>query len=229
MIIMRIAVIASVGFVLGSQLAWAQAPFRYREYALQSSAASVVKISATRAADLKTLHERPSTIQRLEWRAPYVGAGTESADPVREILFSFYDDQLYQVVVVYDRDRMEGLTSDDVIESMSATYGVPLLRQTRTGLGAVNADVNADTTVVAQWEDAASLLTLTRSTYSPQFQLVLMSKPLNERARAAIKEALRLDTQEAPQREIDQRKRDVADAHVASQKARVINKAAFRP
>lgn len=229
MITMRVAAIASLGFVLGSQPVEAQAPFRYREYALQSSVASVVKISATRAADIKTLHERPSAIQELEWRAPYVGAGTESADPVREILFSFYDDQLYQIVVIYDRDRMEGLTSDDVIESMSATYGVPLLRQARMGLGAVKADVHADTTVVAQWEDTASLLTLTRSTYSPQFQLVMVSKSLNERARAGIKEALRLDTQEAPQRELDQRKKEVADARVASQKARVINKAAFRP
>jgi len=89
--------------------------------------------------------------------------------------------------------------------------------------------VYVDTTVVAQWEDAASLVTLTRSTYPSGYQLVLISKTLDVRARAAIKEALRLDTQEAPQRELDQRKKAVADADLASQKARVLNKAAFRP
>jgi hypothetical protein len=90
--------------------------------------------------------------------------------------------------------------------------------------------VSADTTVVAQWEDAASLLTLTRDTYSAlPYQLVLASKALDPQARGAIKEVLRLDTEEAPQRERDQRTKEVADARVASEKARVVNKAAFRP
>jgi hypothetical protein len=225
----RVVAIAALGVVLGGQPVVAQAPFRYRAYALESSIASVVTISGTRDTDVKTLHERPARIQELDWRAPYVQAGSEMADPVRDVRFSFYDGQLYQVLVTYDRDRMDGLTNDDVIESLSATYGVPLLRNARIAQGAVPADVGASSTVVAQWEDAASLLTLTRDTYSPQFQLVLISKTLNPRARAAIKEAVRLDTQEAPQRELNQRKKDVADARVAGQKARVINKAAFKP
>ena len=229
MINMRVAAIAALGFVLGGQPVVAQAPFKYREYALQSHVASVVTISAARATDIKTLHERPALIQELEWRAPYVGSGTESADPVREVVFSFYDDQLYQVVVVYDRERMEGLTNDDVIESLSATYGLPLLRHGKSAVVALPTDVMSDTKIVAQWEDPTALLTLSRSTYSPQFQLVLIAKAMNAQARAAIKESLRLDTREAPQRELDQRKKDVADAQVANQKARVINKAAFRP
>jgi hypothetical protein len=229
MINVRVVTIASLGFVLGGQPLVAQSPFQYREYALESSVAAVVKISNTRDNDAKTLHSRPASIQQLEWRTPYARAGTDAADPVRDILFSFYDNQLYQVVVTYDRDRMEGLTNDDVVESVSATYGVPLLRYARRARAVVPAGLSEDTTVVAQWENAASLLTLRRGGYSPQFQLVLISKSLNPRAEAAIKEALRLDIQEAPQRELDQHKKDAADAGVASQKARVINKAAFRP
>jgi len=227
---LRVAAIVSLGVILGSPSAVAEAPpFRYREFALESSLASVVKISGARVADTKTPHARPAKIQELAWRTPYVRSGSELADPVRDVLFSFYDDQLYQVVVTYDRDRMDGLTNDDVIESISATYGVPLLRHSPGALGVRPADVRSDITVVAQWEDAASMLTLTRGTYSPQYQLVLISKMLNARARAAIKEALRLDTEEAPRREMDQRKKEVTDARSASQKARVFNKAAFRP
>jgi hypothetical protein len=136
---------------------------------------------------------------------------------------------LYQVVVTYDRDRMEGLTNDDVIESVSATYGVPLLRHARAARKPLMSDESAETTILAQWEDAGSLLTLTRGNYSPQVQLVLVSKTLNPRARAAITEALRLDRQEAPQRELDQRAKEMADARIASQKARLVNKAAFKP
>lgn len=229
MLSLRIVSVVSLGCMLAGQSAIAEAPFRYREYALESSVASVVRISGARAADTKTPHARPAKIQELAWRAPYVRSGSELADPVRDVLFSFYDDQLYQVVVTYDRDRMDGLTNDDVIEAVSTTYGVPLLRHTRSALDIQPAGGRGDITVVAQWEDAASMLTLTRGTYSPQYQLMLISKTLNARARAAIKESLRLDTEEAPQREMDQRTREAADARAASQKARVFNKAAFRP
>ena len=205
----------------------AQELSRYRAYALESSVASVITISGVRQADTRTAHERPAKIQEIEWRAPYSRSGSDLADPVHDVQFSFYDDQLYQVVVNYDRDRMEGLTDTDVIESLTAAYGVPL-PLTPPG-NVVKTDVPADVTVVARWEDAESLLTLSRGTYAPQFQLVLISKSLNGRALAAIKEARRLDTQEAPQRALDLRQKELVDAHTAGQKARVVNKPAFRP
>ena len=229
MISVRIIAIAAVAFVLSAQLLAAQELSRYRNYVLESSVASVVKISSARESDIRTLHERPALIQELEWRAPYMRTGLEQADPVRDVLFSFFDDQLYRLVVTYDRDRMDGLTNDDLIESISATYGVPLLRHAKTAHTPAPLDVPTDTTVVARWEDAAALLTLTRGTYSPQLQLVLISKTLTPRVHTAITEALRLDTAEAPQRELDRREKEVADARVASQKARVVNKPAFRP
>jgi hypothetical protein len=218
--------VTTVVALLSVEALVAETPFQYRDYALASSVASVMKISNTREDRVKTLHDRPARIQELEWRAPYVSSGTELADPVRDILFSFFDDQLYQIVVTYDRDRIEGLTNDDLMETLSATYGVPLLRHSRA---AAPADRAEDATVVARWEDAATIVTLTRGTYSPQVRLVLHSKTLNAPARAAITEALRLDTQQAPQREQDQRNKEVADARVASQKTRVVNKAAFKP
>ena len=87
----------------------------------------------------------------------------------------------------------------------------------------------SDATVVARWEDQSALLTHTRASYPPQYQLAVTSKTLNGPARAAIKEANRLDTKEGPQRELDQRKQQVADALVKGEKARVANKSAFRP
>jgi hypothetical protein len=221
-----VVAVASIVVLSGSRLG-AQELSRYRDYALESSVTSVATVSKARESETRTLYERPAKIQQLEWRAPYVPSGTEMADPVHDVLFSFCDDQLYQVVVTYDRDRMEGLTTADVLASLSATYGVP--GRKAAGPSAVPIDLPPDTIVVARWEDAASLVILTRGSYSPQFQLMLISKALNTRARAAIKQALRLDTQEAPQRERDQRKKESADALAASQKARVVNRAAFRP
>jgi hypothetical protein len=225
----RLAALTSLGLVLGVQPVTGQSPFAYRAYALESSVASVAKITGTRESDTRTLHERPARIQEIGWRASYLRAGDGLADPVRDVVFGFYDDQLYRIFVTYDRDRMEGLTNDDVIESISATYGAPLLQDTgtvRDGRTSVRAPEAA---ILARWEDGTSLLTLTWGTYSAQYHLELVSKALNLRAGAAIKEALRLDAKEAPQRELDLREKRDEATRIAGQKARAVNKAAFRP
>lgn len=227
---LRTVIIASiVAIVLGAPLLIAQALLKYRGYALGSSIGSVVKISGSHQSDSRTLHERPAKIQELVWRLPYPGSTIAKADPVRDVLFSFYNDQLYRIVITYDRDRTEGLTDDDVVQSLSGAYGTPLLPYVKRAFSALPTGAPGETVVVAQWEDAASLLTLTRGVYWPQFQLVLISKRLDRLALVAIKEALRLDKQEAPQRELDQRSRKAAQAAVVSEKARIANKAAFRP
>jgi hypothetical protein len=220
----RVLVIAAV-VIFSSQLGSAQDLSRYRGFVLESSLESVVATSGARAPDVKTLHERPAKIQELHWRTPYASSGAAMADPVRGAVFTFYDDALYQVVVNYDRDRTNGLTSTEVIESLSALYGEPVLKSSRTRPAATLPDV----AVVAQWDGPASSLTLLRDAYSTEFQLVLVSKALGTRARTAIREAGRLDAIEAPRRELAERKKEVADAADARDKIRTTNKAAFRP
>jgi hypothetical protein len=226
--IMRTLVIAAFGLILCGHLAEAQDLSRYRDYVLDSSVDSVITAIGARAADAKTLHERPAKIQELGWRAPYVSSGSAMADPVREIAFSFYNNALYQVVVNYDPTRTDGLTNNDIIESLSVAYGAPvaLAAKPRTS---PPADVLPGTVVLARWENAASALLLVRGSYSPEFQLILISKALSTSARTAIREAVRLDAVEGPRRESEQRKKDVANATAAQDKTRATNKAAFRP
>jgi len=218
-------VFIAVLLVCTSQLGSAQDLSRYRGYVLESTLESVVAASGARAPDVKTLHERPAKIQEFEWRAPYASSGSALADPVRGAVFTFCDDALYQVVVNYDRDRTKGLTNGEIVESLTALYGEPVLRSARTrplaGL--------AEAVVLAQWDSTASSLTLLRDAYSTEFQLVLVSKALSTRARTAIREAGRLDAIEAPRRELEERKKEVADAADARDKIRTTNKAAFRP
>jgi hypothetical protein len=217
-----------VGLILGAQLAFAQDMSRYRAYALQSSLESVLAASGARTADAKTLHERPATIQQLEWRAPYVDSRNTLADPVRDISFTFYNDALYQVIVNYDRDRTEGLTNSDIVESLSTAYGAPTLASARTRTSPP-AEAFADSIVLARWETPEAVVTLVRGSYTPEFQLILVSNSLVTPARAAIREATRLDAIEAPRREAEQRKKEAADVSAARDKTRIANKAAFRP
>jgi hypothetical protein len=207
----------------------AQELFRYREYALGASVASVVTASGARETDAKTIHARPAHIQTLDWRRPYIVPAGTVADPVRDVAFSFYDDQLYRIVVTYDRARMEGLTNDDVIATLAAIYGTPARPATGTTRRAVPDDLAWDTTIVAKWENATSLVVLTRNTSLPLFQLVLTSKTTSALARTAVTESLRLDAREAPQRELDRQKKETDDAARAATSAREVNKGAFRP
>jgi hypothetical protein len=224
----RFLVGAAVGLTLTGQAAFAQDLSRYRDYALEASLESVIAASGARVADTKTLHERPARIQELEWRAPYSVSGREQVDPVRGIAFTFFNDALYQVMVTYDRERTDGLTNTDLIESISATYGAPVTGAAGNR-GRRAAPLPRETIVLAQWENVASSLTLLRGEYTPDFQLLLVSKPLSLRAQSAIREAVRLDAVEAPRRELEQRKKEVTDASAARDKTRTTNKAAFRP
>ncbi len=217
----------AITLVFSPQMASSQDMSRYRAYALESSLDAIVAASGARAADARTLHGRPATIQELPWRAPYI-FGNALADPVREIEFMFFNDALYQVIVNYDRNRTEGLTNDDIIESVSAAYGVPALATAKTRTSPP-AEALPDSIVLARWETTESLVTLIRGAYTSDFQMILISKPLSTLARRAIREAIRLDAIEAPRRESEQRKKDAGDASAARDKARVTNKAAFRP
>ena len=215
----------AVVLVLCPQLASAQDLSRYRVYALNSSVDAVIAATEARATDTKVVHERPALIQELEWRTPYSHSTTEPADPVRMITFSFCDNALYQVLVNYDSSRTDGLTNGDVIESLTATYGEPLIGSARNR----PLDAPADAVVLAQWDRDGSSMTLFRGVYSSEFQLMLTSKLLGTRARGAIREAARLDIVDAPRRERDLRKKEAADAAAARDKVRAANKAAFRP
>jgi hypothetical protein len=221
------AFLVAVVLVLTPQIVSAQALTGYRAYVLESSLESVLALSGARATDTRTLHDRPSKIQELEWRAPYTRAvtGTELADPVKGLMFSFCDDALYQVVVTYDPDRTDGLTNADIVNSLTTVYGTPLLASSRNRPLAAT----PDTVVLAQWDSATSSLTLLRNVYSPEYQLILTSKALSTRARGAIREAARLDTADAPRKELEQRKKAEADAIAARDKMRANNRAAFRP
>lgn len=220
----RVLLIA-VLLVLGPQLGSAQDLSRYRAYVLESTLESVVAASGARAADARTLHERPAKIQELLWRAPYTRVGSALSDPVGRAIFSFYDDALYEIVVSYDRARTDGLTNSDLVESLAGVYGTPVLRSARSR----PATALPDAIVVAQWDGPGSSLTLLRDPYLANFQLVLTSKALGTRARNAIREAERLEAIEAPRRELERRNKEVADTNAARDETRTTNKAAFRP
>ena len=150
------------------------------------------------------------------------------------MVFSFYDDQLYRIVVDYERGRTEGMTGADLIAAISTSYGAPLLAVARTTPGI--AELEGDTgKPIGRWGDTDYAVVLYQSTdfssrtLGARFTLIVTSPRLSSLSRIAIAQSIRLDDREAPQRELARQKKDADDARTAAEKAGAANKAAFKP
>lgn len=216
--------------VLCAHAITAQEPIRYREFLLGSDLASVAKVANTAPSGAKVIHARPALMQELEWRPRYYSGGASplATDPVDVMHFRFYDDQLFMVVADYDRRRTEGMSAEDMIAAISATYG-PVSQVPSRRLGTPTVPYGFPDTPLAVWGTAEYSVTLMRVTYPESFRLVVALTRLEDLARTATVAALRLDTDEAPQREIARQKKLAADAAAAQEKAKTENKAQFKP
>lgn len=224
----RTLVFAGSALLLAAQPLVAQDLSEYRHFRLHGTLASVAAVGGLAPADAKLVHERPALIQELRWRPASTVGAVELEDPVREVMFNFYNDELFLIVVDYDQRRTEGLTDTDLIDAISATYGPAVLTSRNPRAPVVVAEPDVDI-VVARWADADSSLTLLRGTYPSSLRLIVASKRLEAQARTAATQALRIEERDAPRRELAQERQRVDDRRVAAEKARTLNKPAFKP
>ncbi|HKH69810.1 MAG TPA: hypothetical protein VKA59_00605 [Vicinamibacterales bacterium] len=201
---------------------------RYREFELGATVATVTAVTQN-AARLTTVHNRPALLQQLEWRPRYMaGAPQPDRDSIGEVVFSFVDDQLFKMAIEYARDRTSGLTTDDMVGSLTAVYGAPSSPspQRRTTSSAVALDAAV---VIAEWRHADTTVVLQRKEYSESFFLVITSLPLDIIARKAQATAVAMDQREAPAREAALLKKQADDDKAAAETTRTANKKVFRP
>jgi hypothetical protein len=172
----------------------------------------------------RIVDRRPELIQELMWMPPRA-KGT-AGDSVQKVLFTFYNDRLARIAVSYERSRTEGLTAEDLIEAISATYGGTSLSAVGTAGSSAG---NVDDRILARWEDAETSITLFRSKYLSTFGLVLLSKHLDALTTVAHAEAILLDEREAPARESARQQKQSDDDRAKEEAVRRVNKAAFKP
>ena len=220
--------VTALALVLSTAALQGQPAARYRDFQLGGSLASMSALTGVEASEVKAVHTRPALLQNFEWRRPYSGS-SEAVDPVQQIAFSFYNDQLFRLVIDYDRERTEGMTDADMVEVISTMYGATVKPVRRANLTASATIEEESGTRIAGWGDAEYTAVLYRPSYAAGFRMIVTSVRLNARARTADAEALRLDEREAPQRERARQKKEADDARTAKEKARVANKATFKP
>lgn len=216
-----------VGMLLAASVSPAVDFAVYRGFAFGSSVEASAKIAGAKMANVRTLHERPARIEEFDWESgAYSQVDAMKFGSVRDGLLRFYNGQLFQIVVTYDRQRTEGMTAADMIESISATYGAATRPTAEIPLKSIYGEVAR---VLARWEDPAYSYDLVRTGDQTSFALILRSKQLDSLATAAIDAAEKLDIKEAPSRaDALQRKLD-EETRLSLEKARSTNKASFRP
>ena len=198
----------------------------YRKFQFGSDLQAVAKLAGANPSHATVIHRRPALIEELEWRPQPLGWSSKT-EPVQQVVFSFYNGALFRIVATYDRYETEGLTSDDIIEAISATYGVAAKP---TVVDNVSKEFSGDKEeILAQWQDPLYRFDLVRFSYGSTFRLVGVMKKLEGPAQAATIEAKRLDDKEAPQRDAARVASEEQAAGAKLEKARLANKPKFRP
>src|SRR6267143_4091299 len=221
---MRGSVFCLAILLLSTPSLLAQDLSKYRHFTLGMSMTRVLERTGQKMVDVKLIHGRPAVVQEVNWWPPNLPGTSFQSDTVEQILFSFYNGELYKIFVTYDRTSTEGLTAEDMVKSISAKYGPATSVKPQVD-SATNERYDMKQKSVATWEDSQYSFNLVRSSFSGGFELVIYSKRLNAEAEVALAEAVKLEKQEEPQREAQRQTKQTDYLEATRQK----NQKSFRP
>jgi hypothetical protein len=222
--VMRNIVVSLFLILLSAPLIFGQDLSKYRTFSLGMSLAELTKQVGPYSHSTTLIHQHPAAIQELTYWTLSSSRSPVGVEPVSLMLFSFYNGELYRMVVTYDRDATRGLTEDDMVQAVSARYGTATRFYPEINLPTNNVNWSTET-VIARWEDSQNSVNLFRSSKQSSFQLAVFSKRLDAQAKAASIESVKLENEEAPQVEIARLKKEADELEVARQ----INQKTFRP
>jgi hypothetical protein len=211
---------------LGTSLLSAADLSTYRGFHFGMGLTQAAEQAGMKSTDAKAVHQQPAVIQVLDFQPNLFHSSAAKEDPVSEISLTFYNGELARMAVVYDRYKVDGMTPEDMIEALSATYG-PAARPTAEI--AYHSHYADAAPVLARWEDTQFSYNLIRSDDRSSFAMVLYSKRLDALAQPAITEAVRLEALDAPQKETERARKQAEDNLAQQEKSRLSNKASFRP
>jgi hypothetical protein len=219
----RSSILCVSALLLTASLLQAQELSKYRGFSIGASLANVLKLSGEKLLDVKTIHTQPMLIQELSWWPPSTLERSQP-DNVEQILFSFSNGQLYKISVTYDRGSTEGLTASDMVKSISAKYGPATTVESEID-PAMDTLYELKPGPLASWQDPQCSFDLVRTSFSDHFGLVIYSKEINAEAEVATAAAVKLEEQQRPEKEADEKKKVADDLETAREK----NQKSFHP
>ena len=212
---------------LATSILYARELSSYRGFQFGMKLSDAAKQAGMNPSEAIVVHRLPAVIQELDWRPrSLVLTNPPQADPVEDGRLYFYNEELFRIVVTYDRYKVEGMTAADMIEAISRTYGIATKP---TAQIQYHSNYGETAEVLARWEDPEYSYNLVETGNRSSFAMVLYSKRADALAQAASVEAVQREAQEAPQREVEKQKKRLDDERSVLDKARSANKPNFRP
>ena len=222
---MRNIVICVAAILLSVPLAYGQDLSKYRTFSLGTSLIALSRQVNEKPVEASVIHQSPALIQELTWWPVPSYQSSTSVDPVRQIVFSFYNGALYKMAVTYDGTATEGLTAEDMARAISAKYGAATIPIVVAPASLANTTYGTPQGPIAQWEDLQYSVILSRTPFLNTFQLVICTKQLNDQTEADSAAAAKQEREDAPQLEIARVKKAADDLETARQN----NLKSFRP
>ena len=214
---LAVSVLAAVVILLSTSPVHAQDLSKYRNFSFGMTVADVAKQIDQKPSNAAVLHQDPALIQELSWLPPQPYGSGRPAEPVDEILFSFYNGALYRMLLTYEDSATKGLTDDDMIRIVSAKYGMATRPLATVVAFPMNPSYKASEKVIARWEDSQYSLNLFRS-YVNTFAVVMFAKDVDAQAASSIAESVKVEEREAPQKEAARVKKTADDVEIERQK-----------
>src|SRR5258708_30882932 len=189
---LRSSILCFVVLLLTAPLLRAQDLSKYRDFSVGMSLPELSNQVDLRPLETKLIQKRPAVIQELTCWPGGSSVYSLQADSIWQIFFSFYNGQLFRILVTYDQDATHGLTAEDMVQAISKKYGTA----TRTA-GEISFPTNelyrTTEKVIARWEDSQYSINLVRSRFLNSFALVMFSKRLDGKSEAAIAKSLKME------------------------------------
>jgi hypothetical protein len=224
----RRVVVAWLCIVTSASLLGAQSRHDYRTYRMGDDALSI----AQQIGVPSTVDAVPGVVgpvRELRWRAQRVRPGdAPSDDPVALLVFSFYEDQLFRIVIDYSTERTEGMTEADMVAAMSRIYGPPAKRTDPPNPVGLHPQRPADS-VVAQWIDGELGVALLAVRDQSAFRVIVASVPLERRARGAGAHEASADLQDWASIDADRPSESIEKGGSKRERTRHANIASFVP
>jgi hypothetical protein len=181
----RVIVVALCLAASAASILTAQTRLRYRTYEMGDDLRTIARQIGVPLPPDPIVPRPLGVVEELRWRAEYVRRGTgSSGDSVARLVFSFYEDQLFRIVIDYAPDRTAGMTEADLVAAVSRVYGPPAKRSHLPG-GVGSHPQLAHDVVIAEWTDGASQVSLLTVPGQSTFQMIVSSSQLEALARAA--------------------------------------------
>src|SRR5207245_141477 len=186
--IMRSVVVSLAMILLSASVIHAQDLSKYRNFSFGMSSVELSKQVDSQPLQTKLIQKRPAVIQELTWWPRESSGSSPQAEPIWQVLFTFYNGELYRILVTYDRHATEGLGIEDMVEAISAKYGTATRPDVEISFP-TNELYRSTEKVIARWEDSQYSFNLFRSSFLNTFGLVMFSKGLDvqvDRLRGAL-------------------------------------------